>query len=104
MSNSTSRCLVAFALTLTGTLSGCADDPKCDRAACSGDARINAKIEAKFAQDPEIEPNAVTVQTVDRKVYLYGEVASVLELYKVNSVAGQVPGVTQVVNLVVVTN
>ena len=96
--------MVCFAFIPAITLSGCAAFPKCNRAACSGDGEINAKIEAKFAQDPEIEPNAVTVQTVDRKVYLYGEVASVLELYKVNSVAGQVPGVTQVVSLVVVTN
>ena len=103
MSNSTSRRLAAFALVAAGTLSGCADHPRCDRAACTGDAQINAKIEAQFAQDREIEPNAITVQTVDHKVYLYGEVASILEIDKAKSIASHVPGVTEVVSSVAVS-
>jgi osmotically-inducible protein OsmY len=103
MTQFASRGLVTLALTLTGALSGCADYPKCDRAKCSGDAKINAKIEAKLAQDPEIEPNAITVQTIDHKVYLYGEVASSLEIDKAKSLAKNVPGVTEVVSSVAVT-
>jgi osmotically-inducible protein OsmY len=103
MSNTATRCLVALAFSLTATLSGCAGYPKCDRAGCSGDAQINAKIEARFAQDQEIEPNAITVQTLDHKVYLYGEVASVLEIDKAKSIASHVPGVTGVVSSVAVT-
>lgn len=94
---------VAYALTLAGVLCGCAGYPKCDGATCSGDAQINAKIQAQFAQDPEIEPNAITVQTLDHKVYLYGEVASVLEIDKAKSIANHVPGVTEVVSSVAVS-
>jgi osmotically-inducible protein OsmY len=102
VSNTAFRFLVAL-VTFTATLSGCAGYPKCDRAGCSGDAQINAKIEAQFAQDGEIEPNAITVQTLDHKVYLYGEVASVLEIDKAKSIASHVPGVTEVVSSATVT-
>jgi osmotically-inducible protein OsmY len=103
MSNIAARCLVPFALTLVGLLSGCADFSKCDRAACSGDAQIKAKVEAQLAQNLGIEPNAITVQTLDHKVFLYGEVPSVLEIDKAKSIASHVPGVTEVVSSVVVT-
>jgi osmotically-inducible protein OsmY len=43
------------------------------------------------------------VQTLDHKVYLYGEVASVLEIDKAKSIASHVPGVTGVVSSVAVT-
>jgi osmotically-inducible protein OsmY len=97
------RCIAAAVLILTGTLCGCAGYPKCDRAACYGDAQIKAEIEAKFAQDLEIEPNAITVQTLDHKVYLNGEVVSILEIDKAKSIASRVPGVTEVISSVAVS-
>jgi osmotically-inducible protein OsmY len=103
MSQFPSRCLAALAFTSTTALCGCAGYPKCDAAGCSGDAKINSTIEARFAKDLEIEPNAITVQTLDHRVYLYGEVASVLEIDKAKSIAQSVPGVTEVVSAVVVS-
>ena len=103
MNKSASQCLIAFALTLTGALSGCATNRDCDRALCMSDAQINAKIEAQLAQDPEIVPNSITVQTRDRRVYLYGEVYSSLEIDKAKLLAKNVPGVTEVVSSLVVS-
>ena len=45
----------------------------------------------------------ISVQTVDYKVYLYGEVASILEINKAQSIASHVPGVTEVVSSVAVS-
>jgi osmotically-inducible protein OsmY len=92
------------AITLIAALSGCAGYPKCDRAACSNDAQIEATIQKRLAQEAEIEPNAITVQALDHKVYLYGEVASVLEADKAKSIARQVPGVSEVVSSIVATS
>src|SRR5580698_10934135 len=97
------HCLSTSAIALIAALSGCAGYSKCDSAACASDTQIKSQIERQFAQDPEIEPNAITVQTIDHKVYLYGEVASSLEIDKAKSLAKNVPGVTEVVSSVAVT-
>jgi osmotically-inducible protein OsmY len=49
----------------------------------------------------ELEPNAITVQTLDRVVYLYGVVSSSLEIGTAESIARKVPNVKGVVNSVV---
>jgi BON domain len=104
MSKSTSRCLVSCALTLTGALSGCVSFQKCGFEGCPGDAQISAKIQAQLAQDTAMEPNAISVQTLDHEVYLYGLVSSSLEIDDAVAVASNVPGVTHVVSSVAVTN
>ena len=104
MSNPVSQYSTNLAIALIAALSGCAGFPKCHRAACSSDAQIEATIQQRLAQEAEIEPNAITVQTLDHKVYLYGEVASVLEADKAKSIASQVPGVSEVVSSVVATS
>jgi osmotically-inducible protein OsmY len=51
-----------------------------------------------------LEPNAITVQTVDRVVYLNGVVSSGLEIQAAESIAREVPGVARVLNSIVVAN
>ena len=85
MSNTATRCLVALAFSLTATLSGCAGYPKCDRAGCSGDAQINAKIEAQFAQDQNDSVALVASQDGRFTVFAWSEVRSAVCAYRVEA-------------------
>lgn len=99
-----SICALAFVLILTGALSGCAvynTYEKCGFYGCPGDAKITADIRAQFRQRLDLEPNAITVQTLDHVAYLYGVVSSSLEIGTAESIARKVPGVTGVVNSMV---
>ena len=99
-----SLCALACALILTDVLSGCAvynTYKKCGFYGCPGDAKITAAILARFSQHLELEPNAITVQTLDHVVYLYGVVSSSLEIDTAESIARKVPGVTRGVSSVV---
>jgi osmotically-inducible protein OsmY len=99
-----SICALAFVLILTGALSGCAvynTYEKCGFYGCPGDAKITADIRAQFRQRLDLEPNAITVQTLDHVAYLYGMVSSSLEIGTAESIARKVPGVTGVVNSMV---
>jgi osmotically-inducible protein OsmY len=96
-----SPCALAFVLILTGVLSGCAaykTYENCGLHGCPGDATITADVLAKFNERLDLEPNAITVQTLDHVVYLYGLVSSSLEISTAESIARKVPGVTGVVN------
>jgi len=89
---------------LTCALSGCAvynTYEKCGFYGCPGDAKITADIRAQFRQRLDLEPNAITVQTLDRTAYLYGVVSSSLEIATAESIVLKVPGVKGVVNSVV---
>src|ERR1700722_7185062 len=98
-------CMLALALILTDVLYGCAaysTYKKCGFYGCPGDANINAAILARFREHLELEPNAITVQTLDHVVYLYGVVSSSLEIDTAESIAHSVPDVKGVVNSMVV--
>jgi hypothetical protein len=102
----TRRALYAWAciLVLADALSGCAlydTYEKCGFRGCPGDAKITADIVLQLARCSFIEPNAISVQTMDHVVYLNGVVRSSLEIGTAESIAGQVPGVARVVNSVV---
>jgi osmotically-inducible protein OsmY len=93
-----------IALILTGALSGCAvfnTYEKCGIYGCPGDAKITADIETQFSRRLDLEPNAITVQTLDHVVYLYGLVSSSLEIYTAESIVRKDPDVTGVVNSMV---
>lgn len=95
---------LAIVLILTGALCGCAvynTYEKCGFHGCPGDAKITADVLAQFNQRWDLEPNAITVQTLDHVVYLYGVVSSGLEVDTAESIARRVPGVTRVVNSMV---
>jgi osmotically-inducible protein OsmY len=97
-------CTLAFALILIHALSGCAvyhTYEKCGLRGCPGDAQITAQIMSQFRENLELEPNAITVQTLDHVVYLNGLVSSGMEIATAESIARQVPGVKGVVNSVV---
>jgi osmotically-inducible protein OsmY len=84
---------------LAATLCACAVYRKCGLAGCLGDAQITAAVTAQFNHYPELEPpNLIYVQTLDRVVYLTGQVNTETELELAQSLALHVSGVTRVVN------
>jgi osmotically-inducible protein OsmY len=98
---------LALVLVLSGALCGCAlynTYEKCGLRGCPGDAKITAEVVSKFSHHLELEPNAITVQTLDHVVYLHGLVNSGLEIDTAESIAAAVPGVTRVVSSIAVTN
>jgi osmotically-inducible protein OsmY len=104
VSMSSSLCALAYVLILTDALSGCAlynTYEKCGFRGCSGDAQITAEILSQFREHSDLEPNTISVQTLDHVVYLNGLVSSSLEIATADSIARQVPGVKEVVNSVV---
>ena len=97
----------ALVLSWTAAVSGCAlytTYRKCGLNGCPGDAKITADVRSKFYRSLFLEPNAITVQTVDRVVYLNGVVSSGLEIQAAESIAREVPGVARVLNSIVVAN
>jgi osmotically-inducible protein OsmY len=99
-------CASVFVLLLAGTLSGCAvyhTYEKCGFSGCPGDARITEEIQSRINQRSDMEPTAITVQTLDHVVYLYGVVSSGLEINDAESIARSVPGVRQVINSMAIT-
>ena len=92
-------------LFLTGALSGCAlydTYQKCGFRGCPGDAKITADVVVQLNRCSFLEPNVISVQTMDHVVYLNGVVRSGLEIGTAESIASQVPGVARVVNSIAV--
>jgi osmotically-inducible protein OsmY len=94
--------LLAFAIILTNTLSGCAAYGvyrKCGQG-CPGDAKITAEVRSLLKQHPELgPPNQVYVQTLDRVVYLSGQVATDMQRETADAVALQAASARQVVDI-----
>ncbi len=90
--------LTLFALCIPGCAAYGAYE-KCGFGGCPGDAAITAGVRARFDRHPVLEPpNLLSIQTVDRVVYLSGVVDTDLEREIAESVARETPGVTRVVN------
>ena len=86
-------------LMLVGVLSGCAAYRKCGLSGCPGDAKITAAVTELLHEYPELEPpNLIYVQTLDRVVYLTGQVSTPTERDEAKSVALRAAGVRRVVN------
>jgi osmotically-inducible protein OsmY len=84
---------------LAANLCACAVYRKCGFAGCPGDAKITAEVKALFDRYPALEPpNLLYVQTLDRVVYLTGQVNTETERELAQSLASHVAGVTRVVN------
>jgi osmotically-inducible protein OsmY len=99
-------CASVLVLSLTGTLSGCAaydTYEKCGFHGCPGDAQITAEVRARLKQNSSLEIDAISVQTLDHVVYLSGVVSSGLEINNAGEIASGVPGVTQVVNTMAIS-
>src|SRR5271170_1938873 len=87
-------CPLPLTLLLSSAVSGCAlykTYEKCGLRGCPGDAKITADVVSQFQQHLDLEPDAITVQTLDHVVYLYGVVSSGLEIGTAESIASQVP-------------
>jgi osmotically-inducible protein OsmY len=91
-------------LALCCTLGACAAYEKCGFEGCPGDAKIAADVSAAFTHHAELQPpNLIDVQAINGVVYLYGLVDTDYQLQMAELVAHQVPGVTKVVNSIVLT-
>ena len=92
-------CATVTAVILTANLAACAVYRKCGFAGCPGDAQITAEVTSLFYQYPALEPpNLVSVQTLDRVVYLTGQVNTETERKLAESLASHAAGVKRVVN------
>ena len=95
---------LAFALILSGALSGCATFGKCDSDNCRDDAKITSEVQTLLDRHPELgDPPSIQVQTKDRVVYLNGQLDDVAQA-DAASLAAQVPGVDSVVNSIATNN
>jgi osmotically-inducible protein OsmY len=91
------------ALTLASALPGCATYEKCGLDGCPGDAKVTSDVQTRFSQHPEIGP-LVQIQTLNRVVYLNGQVGEGLQREMAESVARETPGVTKVVDNIAVSH
>lgn len=96
--------IFAAALGLCALLPGCTAYrvyDKCGFSGCPGDAQITTAVERLLNQDAALRaPNLIYVQTLDRVVYLSGEVATDLQRESAESTALQAPGVRRVVDTI----
>jgi osmotically-inducible protein OsmY len=96
---------LAIALVLTGALAGCAAYSKCGFRGCPGDANITAEVRTRLDQYPALQaPNSVRARTLNRVVYLYGQVDTDLERQLAESVAVEAAGGARVVDSIAVSN
>ena len=99
--------VVACLIILTDTLTGCgvySAYRKCGSRGCPGDAKITAEVRALLNQHPALgPPNQVYVHTLDRVVYLTGQVATDLQRDTAESDAREATGASRVVNTIALT-
>ena len=98
---------LSVALAVAALLSGCAEYRayrKCGHAGCSGDAQITREVRELLRERPALgPPNQVYVTTMDRVVYLSGQVATDLQRQSAESAAFEAPGVRHVVDIIGLT-
>ena len=101
-----SGALVGMLITL-GLSSGCTtlgSAEKCGSAGCGGDASTTAAVQSSLDRHPELGPSGqLQVATLNRVVYLYGNVATDLQLAVANSVASQAGGDAKIVSSIAVS-
>lgn len=86
-------------------IAGCASLEGCRNQACSEDRRISGEVRALLEGHAALEaPNRVSVQTLDRVVYLNGLVDTPYEKELAGALARQAAGSARVVNLIGVNN
>jgi osmotically-inducible protein OsmY len=93
-----------FALVVASTLPGGAAFAKSESNSRNDDAIITQNVRTELAEHPGVEPNAISVQTRDHVVYLYGLVSSSLQSDTAAAIAHDQPGVIRVVNSIAETN
>jgi osmotically-inducible protein OsmY len=97
---------VLLGLAALGLSSGCTTlgaDQKCGSAGCGRDARTTAAVQSSLDRHPELGPSGqLRVATLNRVVYLYGSVATDLQLAVAQSVASEAGGDAKIVNSIAV--
>ena len=97
-------CLLALFIILTNALGGCAAYSayrKCGYQGCPGDAQITVEVRSLLDQHAELgPPNQLYVHTLDRVVYLSGQVATDLQRDTAAAVAHQASGARQVIDII----
>jgi len=100
-------CVLVFVIVLAVILPGCAAYSaysKCGPSGCPGDGEITVEVQALLNQHPALgPPNQIYVRTLDRVVYLTGQVATDLQRETAESVAHEASGVSRVVNTIALT-
>jgi osmotically-inducible protein OsmY len=90
-------------LILVAALAGCATYKECGLKECPADMDLSKSVQQKLDQHAELgAPDSIRVMTIDHIVYLNGQVDGGLERRNAEAFAKQVPGVTKVVNNIVV--
>jgi osmotically-inducible protein OsmY len=99
MSKSRSLSASASFVFLTATIAGCATIDSHGLNGGPADQEITSNVETLLSKHPELgPPGAITVQTFDSIVYLYGQVGAGLEKRNAEDIALQAAGVAKVVN------
>jgi hyperosmotically inducible periplasmic protein len=94
-----------IALALPGLFAGCAAERKCGLGGCPGDAQITANVQTQLNRHPDLEGvSSINVQTLDRVVYLSGEVSEGLMKETAEAIARKTPGVSRVENEIAVSH
>src|ERR1700679_1941296 len=84
---------------LAATIAGCASIDSHGLNGGPADRAITSNVETLLSKHPELgPPGAITVQTFNSIVYLYGRVGAGLEKRDAEDIALQAAGVTKVVN------
>jgi osmotically-inducible protein OsmY len=94
----------ALIVCLTVALTGCATFGKCGTPQCTADAKISDEVRNLLAQSPAFGANQISVQTIHGVVYLRGLVSTPYLIGDAQGIAEQVPGVTDVRNLLYIDN
>jgi len=92
---------------LSSALGGCAalrEYHECGYHGCPADASLTAQVQGLLRQHPALAPpNQVYVETLNRVVYLSGQVATELQRLNAESIARDAPGVRRVVDNIALT-
>ena len=97
----------ALLLSLAACASGCdlaSTYRRCGLSGCPGDAAITTSIENQLAQRSDVFANDISVQTLDRVVYLRGLVDTAVQRETIIALARNAPGVERIVDSLVLRN
>jgi osmotically-inducible protein OsmY len=96
------RVLPVFAV--LSVLAGCAAEESCKDHPCTPDQTLVEAVTANIHSHAALLADHLRVQSEDGTVYLYGLVATNVELVEVEEVAKATPGVKRVVNMCAIEN
>lgn len=97
--------LLAPGLGVVLAVGGCAAYSKCGFRGCPGDAKMTAEVRAQLDRYPALNGvNSVRVNTIDKIVYLYGQVDTDMQRQLAEAVSVQATGGARVVDTISLSN